>query len=133
MKACSSQRALVVDDDAGCRHFYTMLITECFPTVVVDHAPNGEEAVALFKENHYRAIVMDVHMPVQNGVVAAKAIGEHCSREDWEMPAIVLLSHYVPPQWLEGFVNKESLIQLLEKPVKSEDLISALRPKLTLK
>lgn len=131
MKKCSSQRVLVVDDDVGCRQFYATIVTECFPAVNVDYAANGEDAFDLFSANHYAAIMMDVHMPVQNGAVAARLIGEFCVREEWEVPLILLLSHYVPPAWLVGAMGPGTLTRLFPKPVKSDELITALRLKLT--
>jgi CheY-like chemotaxis protein len=40
----------------------------------LDTAKNGQEAVELFKKNHYDIILMDLQMPVLGGVEATKEI-----------------------------------------------------------
>lgn len=132
MKKSTAQRVLVIDDDAGCRQLYSTIVTECFPAASVDHAPNGEDGIDLFSEHHHTAVIMDVHMPVQNGTDTAKLIGQKCVRDEWEAPLIILLAHYVPPAWLEGVMGAGgALTRLLPKPVKSDELINALRLKLS--
>ncbi len=45
----------------------------------VDIAVNGEEATFLVQENHYDAVLMDLHMPVMDGLHAAEQIREMAS------------------------------------------------------
>jgi CheY-like chemotaxis protein len=42
--------------------------------ITVDLAENGEEALALFDQNHYDLVFMDVRMPVMNGYDCTRAI-----------------------------------------------------------
>ncbi len=41
---------------------------------IVDIAANGEEAVKAYKEESYDIILMDIHMPVMDGIAATKTI-----------------------------------------------------------
>jgi CheY-like chemotaxis protein len=42
--------------------------------LVVDVAEDGRQALELAKQNHYALILMDMQMPVMNGVEATQAI-----------------------------------------------------------
>lgn len=131
MKKCSPHRILVADDDPGCRQVYATLIRECFPTAMVDFAPNGEVALDIVIAQHPTGVVMDVHMPVQNGAISARHILEHCAKNDWELPLIVLLAFHVPTDWTEGLMKPDTSLRILPKPVRSDDLINSLRQRLT--
>ena len=61
---------------------------------VVDHAENGKVAVEKFaasKENEYDVILMDIHMPVMNGLEAVKEIRK-LPRPDAERVIVIALS-----------------------------------------
>ena len=64
---------LIVDDEEGLRRSVRRLL-ERQGISVVGEAPNGEEAVRLVAELAPDAVLMDLRMPVQNGIDAIRAI-----------------------------------------------------------
>ena len=77
-------RVLVVDDSAAFR-WCVMAILDSEPTVeVVGEATNGHEAILKARELNPDLIVMDVRMPVMDGISAT------CQLVD-EMPALTVI------------------------------------------
>jgi CheY-like chemotaxis protein len=63
---------LVVEDNAVVRKIADMNLRRF--NVLGDFAENGEEAVEKFRQNEYDLILMDVAMPVMNGMRATELI-----------------------------------------------------------
>ncbi|MEE9347689.1 MAG: response regulator [Robiginitomaculum sp.] len=90
-------------------------------------ANNGQEAVAIFKANPgiFKAILMDISMPVMDGYEAAEVIKNHVQTDDAsDIPIIALTGHA-----LKNDRNKcldAHMDDYLTKPVKQPDLIATL-------
>lgn len=82
-------RVLVVDDSAVVRRAMTALIESDPSMKVVDYARNGADAVEKAKRLRPDLIVMDVEMPVLDGLSALSRIQVEC--ED-PKPAVVICS-----------------------------------------
>jgi len=67
-------RILVVDDNAAMRRSLRSLLETHDGWKVCDEASDGREAVAKFDKDKFDVIVLDLQMPVMNGLSAAKAI-----------------------------------------------------------
>ena len=67
-------RVLLVDDDPVNREVMTFLLETA--GLAPESASNGREAVAMARTGGYGLILMDVQMPVMNGVEATRAIRE---------------------------------------------------------
>lgn len=93
----------------------------------VDHVKNGQEAVDLFTkspEGHYDAILMDVRMPVMDGLAATKAIRASSHPNAKNIPIIALTTNYFDEdvqRSLEAGMNAH-----LEKPVEPEQIYRTL-------
>ena len=93
----------------------------------VDHVINGQEAVDLFTkspEGHYDAILMDVRMPVMDGLAATKAIRASSHPNAKNIPIIALTTNYFDEdvqRSLEAGMNAH-----LEKPAEPEQIYRTL-------
>ncbi len=72
VKGFSGLRVLVVDDDPLCLEVEMSLLEDA--GLVPDAASNGKEALEKARQGGYDLILMDVQMPVMNGMEAARAI-----------------------------------------------------------
>ena len=111
---------LVVDDEPAIRNATERLLDGYGFDVLL--APDGAAAVAAFTANadHIRAIVMDISMPVMDGVTAAAEIRRLAPR----IPIILVTGHAAArPDALEASGANE----LLEKPYASNRLVELLR------
>jgi DNA-binding LytR/AlgR family response regulator len=68
--------ALVADDEPLLRERLVAHLARLWPELaIVAEARNGREAIELFDEHAPAVVFLDVHMPGQNGIDAARAIG----------------------------------------------------------
>ena len=82
-------RVLIADDSARARNGLRALLTTWSAVKVVGEAANGQEAVSLVTECRPDIVLMDVQMPVLDGVQATKAI-----KQRWpDIKVIVLTMH----------------------------------------
>jgi PAS domain S-box-containing protein len=87
MAALTGCHVLVVDDNALNREVVGDFLMAV--GVVVDTAANGEEALACLGRTDYEAVLMDVHMPVMDGLTAAREIRRHAR---WSTLPIIALT-----------------------------------------
>jgi DNA-binding NarL/FixJ family response regulator len=67
-------RVLVADDQAGIRKRVRLTLASFIALEVCDEAANGQEAVERAQESSPDLIILDVTMPVMNGLDAARKI-----------------------------------------------------------
>ncbi len=72
--AILSFHILIVDDNAIIRHAIRSLIERETGHQVCGEAENGEIAIARVKELHPDVVILDMQMPVMNGLEAARQI-----------------------------------------------------------
>ncbi|MGD8587708.1 MAG: LytTR family DNA-binding domain-containing protein [Chromatiales bacterium] len=112
-------RILVVDDEALARDRLSALLQELGdPYEVVGTAANGEEALALFAERGADLALMDIRMPVMDGLQAATALS--CGAEP---PAVIFTTAY-EEHALQAF--DAQAVDYLLKPVRKARLQQAL-------
>jgi DNA-binding NarL/FixJ family response regulator len=81
----STLRVLIADDDRLFREQLRARLTDP-RIVVVGEAENGEQAVRLVESLRPDVLVMDVHMPILDGLAAAEKI----VREDHDIRIVIL-------------------------------------------
>ena len=111
-------KVLIVDDIFTNR----LLLAEVLRTLDIefDQVENGREAIDAYKQNHYDLILMDIEMPVMNGLETTKYI-----REEMPFPknrvTIVALTAHNPQLFFEDFTDV-GFDQLLTKPSSLDKL-----------
>jgi DNA-binding NarL/FixJ family response regulator len=86
-------RVLIVDDSARARVGLRALLATWPQIAVVGEAADGQEALRLVEECRPDAVLMDVQMPVLDGVQATRRI-----KEQWPAITVVVLTMYVTEQ-----------------------------------
>ncbi|MFL0579059.1 response regulator [Dietzia sp. 179-F 9C3 NHS] len=74
MTARSDLRVLVVDDQALMRSGFSLVLDAAPDLTVVGEAPDGARALEVARELRPDVVVMDVQMPVMDGIEATRAI-----------------------------------------------------------
>lgn len=62
------KKILLVDDSALMRRVFSDIILKDDRFTVADEARNGKEALELLRKNQYDAVILDVNMPVMDGM-----------------------------------------------------------------
>ncbi|MBE1445429.1 ANTAR domain-containing response regulator [Paenibacillus sp. OAS669] len=108
---------VVVDDDPIIRmDIREMLEEEGY--AVAGEAKNGEEAVALVARLKPDLVIMDVKMPVMNGIKASRIIRK------MQDTSVLLLTAYSQKELVQD-AKSAGVAAYLVKPVSEEDLIPA--------
>ncbi len=81
-------RVLIADDHPIVRQGLEILINSQSDMILIGQATNGNEAVMLIKESKPDVVVMDLKMPVKNGLSAIEEI----KKSELEIPILVLTS-----------------------------------------
>ena len=111
--AGKSKTILIAEDNASNYHLLSFILENHYRLV---WAQNGKEAVELYEKTHPDLILMDIKMPVMDGLEAAEII----RRKDKKIP-IVVLTAYV---YNEDKIKAERIgcNEYLTKPVDVERL-----------
>lgn len=131
LTSCDMKRALVADDDPATRNVYSVILTENLPDLTVDVAANGLEAVDLFTDRHHGVLVLDLQMPVMDGLRTYHRVVELCKSKRWAMPAIVFCTAYAPPEPFKDIVTEGQPHCILDKPMTSDQLLAAVRERVS--
>jgi signal transduction histidine kinase/CheY-like chemotaxis protein len=117
-------KVLVVEDNPVNSRFVQRYLEKRGHTVAV--AANGELGVTAFKENEFDLVLMDVQMPVMDGLQAAEAIRRwEGNPEDHHVPVVGLTAH-------ASAEDRERCLEAgmdgyLAKPVNLSDLDKVIR------
>jgi DNA-binding NarL/FixJ family response regulator len=86
-----SLRVLVVDDQALVRAGLSMILNSEPDIEVVGEAVNGEDAIARVAALNPDVVLMDIRMPVMDGIAATAAI---CGDDSPEPPKVLMLTTF---------------------------------------
>lgn len=111
-------RILLADDEALIRLDLREMLTEAGHEIVGE-AANGQEAVQLAQELHPDIVIMDVKMPVMDGLTAAQQITEA------EIAPVLLLTAY-SQQDIVARATEAGVIAYLVKLVREQQLFPAI-------
>jgi len=119
----TAPRVLVVDDNQTNRAVLLTLLNHL--GVVSGFAVDGRDAVAMWEKDRWDAILMDVHMPVMDGVAASRAIREAEKRTGRERTPIVAVTASVLPHE-RALYTEAGMDALTPKPVEVPRLVENL-------
>ena len=114
-------RVLLVDDQRLMREGLRTLL-ELEPDLdVVGEASNGQEGVQIYGELQPQVVLMDIRMPVMNGVEATERL---C--QDWPDAKIIILTTFDDDEYVFDGIRAGAKGYLL-KDVSGEELATAVR------
>lgn len=114
-------QVLVVEDHPGQRRVISGLLTQQGARVAT--AVDGATAIDLLRHIKVDCVLMDLHMPVMDGVAATRALKARMGRE---MPPIIGLTGELLPERKAEFLEA-GIALCLTKPVTAEVLWTAVR------
>ncbi|MEQ1831128.1 MAG: ATP-binding protein, partial [Pirellula sp.] len=107
---------LVVDDGQANRQLVTVYLERAGATVTC--ATNGKEACDLTVDNTFDAIIMDVHMPVMDGMTATKTM----RKQGLTIPIIALTGNVMKDD--EDSCRAAGYSGFLAKPIRMNTLLA---------
>ncbi|MDP2847771.1 MAG: ATP-binding protein [Humidesulfovibrio sp.] len=117
-------RLLLVEDEEVSRISVQVLLTRMGHDVT--SAQDGLAGVEAFRQGRYHCILMDIQMPIMNGVEATKTIRALEEQEGRPRVRIIALTAYALPGDREHFIAS-GMDDYVTKPVQPEALLMALR------
>lgn len=121
----AGRRILLVEDNEINMEIARTLLE--FRNASVDGACNGQQAVEMFRsspQNHYDAVLMDVRMPVMDGIAATQAI-RGLDRADAATVPILAMTANAFAEDIERS-RKAGMNEHLAKPIEPETLYARL-------
>jgi DNA-binding NarL/FixJ family response regulator len=116
-------RVLVVDDQALLRTAFSSLIDAEDDLAVVGQAADGREAVEIATRLRPEVVVMDVRMPVMDGIEATRQI---TARQGPDVPRVLILTTFDLDEYVfEALRAGASGFALKSRPL--EELLTAIR------
>ncbi|WP_169727000.1 hybrid sensor histidine kinase/response regulator [Desulfovibrio cuneatus] len=118
-----SGKTLIVAEDNDINQEIILAFLEAMG-ITVYLANNGKEAVALFQQYATDGILMDIQMPVMDGLTATRAIRESGMPQALHVPIIAMTAHV-----LQEDVEKSIAAGMnahLTKPINHQELIACL-------
>jgi len=113
-----SIRVLIADDSARAREGLCALLTTWHAVEVVGEAANGQEALDLIAERRPDIVLMDIQMPVMDGLQATRMI-----KDSWPEVIVIVLTMHAAQQTVARAAGADDFVIKGSAP---ERLFSAL-------
>ena len=113
-------RFLVADDHPLNRLLVRQVLQNAWPTCQVVEAADGQKALEVLAAQAVDLVLMDMVMPVMDGIVATAAIRQNALKQRQDLPILGLTAN-VTPQDLERF-KSAGLSDLMLKPFEPAQL-----------
>ena len=114
---------VIADDQALVRGGFCVLVDTAAGMEVLGEAKDGTEAVALAREHHPDVVLMDVRMPVQDGIEATRQIKED---DDTASVKVLILTTFDLDEYVYAALRAGASGFLL-KDTTPEKLLDAIR------
>lgn len=125
MKSKSTRnRILLVEDNEVNQHLTTSILRK--EGYSADIATNGKEGVDLFMKEFYNVILMDIQMPVMDGIEATGLIRDYETKNYQLKSTIIAITAHAKESDKQKLMDA-GLDHYLQKPFIPEDLLSIIR------
>ncbi|CAD8188417.1 unnamed protein product [Paramecium pentaurelia] len=112
-------KILIVDDEFVNIYALTTMLSRL--SIKCDSAHNGKEGLEKFKQQYYQVILMDIEMPIMNGIQATQQIIEFCHSADLDPPIIIAQTAYTDMQ-TKQMCKEVGMDYFLQKPISTIEI-----------
>lgn len=114
-------KVVIVDDHAMLRKGLALFLHSYSDLLLVGEAANGEEALVVCGEKRPHIVLMDLMMPIMDGVTATRHI-----RRDYPNTQVIALTSFGEETLIKGVIEAGAISYLFKK-VSADDLCKAIR------
>ena len=122
MKGLAGKRILVAEDNK-INFFVANKFLESWG-VIVKHVENGRLALDELSKNEYDLIIMDLHMPVMDGIEATRIIRSYEDKKISQIPIVALTAAVMSEA--HDKIENLAINDYVLKPFKPKDLYDRL-------
>jgi len=97
------KRVLVMEDNYNNQELMKVIFGKL--GAIVDVASNGETGLLYFKQHKYDLVLIDINMPIKNGIETIKAIREYIAKHPAEFPEIYALTAHALKEKQEEYID----------------------------
>lgn len=112
---------LVVEDNTTFRQILINLLSYQFPSMVLDEAGSGEEALAKINDRHPNLVFIDIRLPGENGLELTKKI-----KTTHPETTIIILTNYDLPEYRQAADEYGANYFISKSGASTADDVSAL-------
>ena len=128
---CDRTRVMIADDDPVVRRLFQSIVSDELPEITVETYADGAAAVKGFKENRHGVLVMDLHMPIMDGLRAFDEVVNICAEDGLDVPSVIFCTAFAIGSRVRDIVDEDKRHCLLRKPVTANQLMAAIRMRLS--
>lgn len=121
MKKLNDVKLLLVEDNEFNRMVAEDTLKELLPGITIDIAINGQEAVDRVQEEHYDIVLMDIQMPVMDGVTATRTIRTTLSAPTKDVKIIAMTANVLQEDVAQYF--NTGMNAYVSKPFQVDELL----------
>jgi NarL family two-component system response regulator LiaR len=114
-------RIVIVDDHAMLRRGLQVFLMSYPDLELVGEAANGKEALVLCADKHPDIVLMDLMMPIMDGITATRLI-----RQDFPDIEVIALTSFGEESLIKNVIEAGAISYLFKK-VSADDLAKAIR------
>ena len=118
---------LLVEDNVSFRQALSDILIAYFPSIDVDEAGNGEEALSKVEYRRPDLIFMDVQLPGESGLEITRKIKRVYS----DIVVVILTSHGLPEYRQQAFQNGADCFLLKEDDACMDNILARIEWEIT--
>ena|SRR5687768_17892839 len=111
---------LLVDDEAHIRKYISLILKQLGATKIIE-ATNGEEAITIFQQQKPAVVLLDISMPLMNGLEALKKLKAIDSES-----VVIMLTSMVNRQSIDEALT-QGAANYIRKDNPKEEIAQAIR------
>jgi len=116
-------RVLAADDNAANRKLLSLMMEKLGVTCLL--AKDGAEALEMWRAHEFDIILLDISMPVMDGLEALQTMLDEASAVDAKLPPVLAATANVMPDQIESYLAA-GFSGVLPKPFRRDDLVGTL-------